>query len=543
MIVIQAKRRFPIVTLLLAGMLAGVSLYADGTDAPPADVKRPVGEGHFLQPPINKPPLDGPLTRVVVIPIRGNIMPDTYGPIPAKVAQARAKDAQLVIFDIETNGGRGDVMEDIITLIRDELSGIRTVAFINSKAFSAGAMIAAACDEIIVRDGSAIGAATPYLPSPTGVVDLPAKIQEKFESAARSLVAALRRKDMTRQNLLQGMITREWELWLIENETTRERRVVRGRDWRHRVRNVPPPTDTKTAAVTVQSDTPWIWLETVVDSQELVSLPADKAYRCGLADGQVADWDALRKRYGIEGEMTYLGNSASEKFVAFLNSSLMQTLLFSAMIFAGYIEFNTPGFGVAGGVALACLGVIVLSRFLFGVANAIEIVVLLVGVVLLAMEIFITPGFGVLGISGIVVIVAALAAMLIPNAPKELPLPRTNMDWSMLTNGLGLAAAGAIAAMVGAGLVAHYLPRTPVLEKLILKVGAAEPDPALSKQSPLLDVQPGDTGVVEATCRPAGKVRFGDDLLDAVSEGAIISPGTTVRVLRRSGNRIVVEEA
>ncbi|MCK5557514.1 MAG: hypothetical protein KAJ01_04010, partial [Candidatus Hydrogenedentes bacterium] len=210
----------------------------------------------------------------------------------------------------------------------------------------------------------------------------------------------------------------------------------------------------------------------------------------------------------------------------------------------GYTEINTPGFGVFGAVAIFCLVLLLSSQFLVGLAQWWEIAILALGVILILLEIFVIPGFGVAGIAGVLLCVIGLLAMIVPNAPNKLPIPSNSMDWDMFSSGLLALSLGFVASLIAAAILSRYLPRIPLFtrNKLILAPAAAADDDPRSEASPMLNIRVGQTGETESMLRPVGVVRFGDDLLDAVSEGEIIEQGRTVRVLHRDGNRIVVEE-
>jgi membrane-bound serine protease (ClpP class) len=133
--------------------------------------------------------------------------------------------------------------------------------------------------------------------------------------------------------------------------------------------------------------------------------------------------------------------------------------------------------------------------------------------------------------------------MILPNAPGKLPIPTTALDWSFLRTGLISLMLTIVFSVVGIVLLAKYLPHTPFLNRLVLaSSGVTEPDTSFTEDSPLRRIEPGDEGTVVGTCRPVGRVLFGDDLLDAVTEGDMIEAGTKVRAIRRSGNCIVIEE-
>ena len=169
-----------------------------------------------------------------------------------------------------------------------------------------------------------------------------------------------------------------------------------------------------------------------------------------------------------------------------------------------------------------------------------EIALFVIGLILIAVEVFVVPGFGAPGIIGAVCCLVGLLAMIIPNAPNKWPIPRTDMDWSIFTNGLMALAIGFLVACVAAMLVARYLPKAPLAGKLLLAApDLAGVDPA-GEHAPIHHVSLGAAGTVEGPCRPVGQVRFGQDLVDAIADGQFIPAGTKVRVVKIEGNRVVV---
>ncbi|MBL7133216.1 MAG: hypothetical protein ISS78_03885, partial [Phycisphaerae bacterium] len=448
-----AGAAFPL--LLAAAVLVGVA--AAGPESGPASdpaavragptTRRVTLKGWFAVPVVQRPPLPKKVTKTFVIPIHDDpIDGNTQAAVQRKVTQCKGKGADLVIFDMDTPGGELRATSKIMHLILKDLKDIRTVAYVNPRASSAGALISITCDEIVVCDHSRLGTSMPIMAGPTGIIPIPHKERGKLESDLRAQARAAIRDNAYDKVLCEGMITIIWEIWLIKNRQTGELSIVRARDWRHRVAKAPPSTQPGVAAIKPPPDAPWTWVETIVDSNELVTLTDEEALRYGFVEHRFETMEDLKKHYNVTGEVTFLGDSASEKFVAFLTSQGVTMLLMMGMIFFAYTEMNTPGFGVAGGIAIACLAVLVAARFLVGLANAIEISALIIGLVLIGLEIFVTPGFGVLGISGVVIVLASLAAMAVPNAPDRLPVPQTDLDWSILEEGLAAMLIGAVLA-------------------------------------------------------------------------------------------------
>ena len=215
-------------------------------------------------------------------------------------------------------------------------------------------------------------------------------------------------------------------------------------------------------------------------------------------------------------------------------------LLFGAAL-CGYIELNVPGFGIPGALALVCLGLLFGGQYLLGMALWWEIALIAVGIVLILLEILVIPGFGVAGVTGALCLLGGLLGIVVPNAPDEWPIPSGEFAWDLLADGAFALGLGFVLALVAMPIVGRFLPKLPLASRLVIAPSEPAEDAPVSTASPMMRVKVGDVGVVESTCRPVGRARFGEDLLDAVSEGSIIEPGTRVRVLRHEGNRLVVE--
>jgi membrane-bound serine protease (ClpP class) len=207
-----------------------------------------------------------------------------------------------------------------------------------------------------------------------------------------------------------------------------------------------------------------------------------------------------------------------------------------------YMEFNTPGFGIAGGLAIGCFAIIFGSHYLIGLTHWWEIGLFCLGVILIGLEIFVIPGFGIAGIGGIICCAIGLMAMVVPNAPTEFPWPQTDLDWSWFGPGLYALGLGFAGGVIGAIILAQYLPKIPLANRLVLGAVQAATDAPATQDAPIMHIKVGDTGTVETMCRPVGQVRFGRELCDATADGTTIEVGAKVRVFERTGNQLIVKE-
>ncbi|MHC4561195.1 MAG: NfeD family protein [Planctomycetota bacterium] len=506
-------------------------------DMPAGAIVRPDG-WYAPRQPIHPPPkLPDEVTAAFLIPIKGGIRPALVEAVKRKIAFCKGKGAELVVFELDTPGGDSDSMNEICDLIIGELKKAHTVAFVNPDAYSAGAVISLACDQIIMGEASKIGAATPIFVGPGGkLMPMSEEERAKFESAARAQIRTLAEHNGHNKALAESMITMRVEVWTIRNDATGQLQLVNPDkdNWRHNVLD-PPDGESKAGAS-------WRYLRRIDGPRELVTLTGLEAVELALADGMAADMDALLKRFNVIDGHIELGDTPLEKLVAFLTTPPVTGLLMMVGLLGLYTEFRTPGVGVPGAVAVLCFAIAFGARYLTGLANWWEIALIVIGVVLLILEVAVIPGFGVAGVAGIVCVLVGLIGIIAINPPGEPPIPQTPLEWSFFYSGLMALCVAFLLAVVGGAFLGRYLPKIPGVNRLVLAPAAEYSETTASPHTPLDHISAGDVGVVEGMCRPVGKVRFGEDLLDAVTEGDMIEAGAEVRVLRRAGNRVVVEK-
>ncbi len=528
--------------LVLVVLCAGARAQ-EADSAPPNWPDAPAGatlreDGWFAPrtPTIPIPQLPDEVTDAYVIPVRDpitNALADTIG---RKVMLCKARGAELVIFDMDTPGGDSRPMKRICDMITEDLAGAYTVAFVNPDAYSAGAIISLACDEIIVTPSTKIGAATPILiDGQGGLVPIPEAERAKFEAPARAEIRLLAEQNGYPIPLCESMITMGIEVWLVRHEQTGELKLVdpAGEGWRQKVAN--PPGDEPDPGAG------WRYLRTVDADDEVLVLTGKQAVQIGLANQSFSDLPGVFRHFGLAGEANRLTDTWSETLVRFLTHPVVAGLLFMLGILGAYTEIRSPGFGVPGFVAIVCFALVFGSRYLSGMAEWWEMAVLAIGLVLLILEVAVIPGFGIAGVAGLICILVGLLAIILPNTPGKLPIPRTDLDWEFFTDGLFSLMMGLVLAVIGVAVLSKYLPKIPIANKLILAAAGPYEQTTATEAAPVHGVVAGDIGVVEGMCRPIGKVRFGEALVDAVTEGDSVEPGRRVRVLHRDGNRVVVE--
>ena len=289
----------------------------------------------------------GPVYRV---PVDGVIELGLAPFIERTLREAEAAGASAVVLDIETPGGRVDAAERIVDAVRN--AGVPVYAFVNMRAFSAGAMIALSARDIYMRPGAVMGAATPV----TGEGQ---KAPEKIVSAMRSEMRALAETRGLDPRIAEAMVDEE------------------------------------------------IAIDGVVESGKLLTLTTAEAVGLGYAQ-EIADWDALVQVLGLaDAAVQQTQTNWAERVVRFLTHPAVAPMLLSIGFLGIIMEIKTPAFGLAGVAGAGALAAFFGSHLLIGLAGWEEMILLSVGIILIMVEMFVIPGFGIAGIAGALAVLAA----------------------------------------------------------------------------------------------------------------------------------------
>lgn len=415
---------------------------------------------------------------VYVVPIDGIIDLGLAPFVERVLAEAETAGARAVVLEINTFGGRVDAA----VLIRDALlrAKVPTVAFVNKRAISAGALISLAAERIVVADGATIGAATPVQMGAPGAPAQP--VAEKTVSYMRKEFRATAESRKRPPLLAEAMVDADV--------------VVKG----------------------------------LVDKGKLLTLTATEALRHGVADFRADTLEALLRHLKLEGaEVRRARPTWGELVVRFLTHPVVGSLLMTVGILGVLVELRTPGFGVPGAVGLASLVLFFWGHWIVRLVGWEELLLVGFGTILLLIELFVTPGFGLPGVVGLVALVAALGLSLLS----------AGATWTAILAAVGRVAIAMLLAVAGALAALQLLPRLPVGRRLILTTELATLVGYGS--APEGDRQwLGKRGTATSPLRPAGIAEFEGERVDVVSEGEFIEPGQPLEVTRIDGNRIVV---
>lgn len=418
---------------------------------------------------------------VYVIPIDGTIDLGLAPFVQRTLTEAAEQQAAAVVLEINTFGGRVDAA----VLIRDALlrTPVRTIAFVNKRAISAGALIALAATTIAMAEGGTLGAATPVAIGAPGGPAQP--VEEKTVSYLRK-----------------------------EFRATAE------------ARKRPPLL----AEAMVDAD---VEVPGLSEKGKLLTLTTDEALEHKLAELRADTVAAVLDAVALGGaEIRRLPQTWAETLVRVLTDPVVSSLLLSLGVLGLIIEVQTPGVGLAGGLGLACLGLFFWGHWLVALAGWEELLLVGTGLVLLIVEVFVTPGFGIAGLLGIGALLGGLGLSLVG----------AGATWDVILRAGGRVAASLLLALLGAAAMLRALPRLPFGRRLVLEQElTAQAGYASAPESDRRWI--GKRGVTVTALRPAGIAEFDGDRVDVVSEGVFIDAGQSIDVLRVDGNRIVVRRA
>jgi len=420
--------------------------------------------------------------NVVVFPVKGNIDLGLSAFLDRSLSGR--SDIQLAVLEINTFGGRVDAAVQMRDLLME--TDIPTVAYVHPRAISAGALIALACDVIAVSPGSSMGAATPIQVQGGEAAPVEAKYVSYLRGEFRSTAESHGRDGAVAEAMVD-------------------------------------------AAVEVEG---------LVTTEELLTLDDGQALSTGIADIRVEQVAELLAALGLDAATRETPEiSWAERLVRFLTDPIVGGLLMSIGMLGIAIELYSPGVGLPGGVGVTCLALFFFGHFMTHLAGIEEIVLIAIGLLLLALEAFVIPGFGAAGIAGLIVLSLGLILALVG----------LDIRVSMQTGDLWMAALRVMASL-GLAVMAfaaflYVAPQSRFGKWLVLKATvrgeasrrSVRGEPKLTDEELM-----GRRGVTLSDLRPSGTARFGAERVDVLSEGNWVPKGTDVKVVEVRGNRVVV---
>ncbi len=423
------------------------------------------------------------------VPIEGTIDLGLPPFIQRMIDKAESENATAIIFDINTFGGRVDAA----TQIKDAILGsdITTIAFINRRAISAGALISLSCEKIYMTGGGLIGAAT--------AVDMSGKKgSEKVISFMREEMASTAEKRGRNKEIARGMVDEELNFsHLVINGDSISVNDIEGRK-----------------------------------DGKLISLTTEQAIKYRIADGTAESIEALMDTlsYGSF-EVKESSENWSESIVRFLTNPVVASLLTTFGFLGILFELQSPGWGIPGFVGLTCLILSLSVSYIAQLATMSDMIFILTGLSLILLEMLVIPGFGIVGIGGIGFMLYGLYLLLLPEVPVGEEVLGQAMDGFLI---------GLVGAIIGIVLLGKLMIRSKFWEQLTAP-SSQKKDQGFSNTQGWEDLQ-GKLAITDTDLHPSGWINIDNQRIFVLSEGGFIEKGKKVAILSVDGNRVLVRE-
>jgi membrane-bound serine protease (ClpP class) len=483
-----------------------------------AEDRAEVAKAYELPSTSDDPTLGGPINPLV-IQIKGRIDTIKESYLLRRINQAAAEKVNLIIFEMNSPGGLVEPAQKVARAISD-LKGVKTVAFLNDRALGAAALIPLACDRIAFGKNSRLGNITQQLVSESET--------ESIDEDMRDVLAKVASK-MAEDKGHPGAVVKAMV----------DPRVL-----------VSKARDKATGAVVYVTnrqidDEPARYevLEVPKSAEEILTLDDKNARDFGMSNMTVRDFDELQTQLGLRGRAIRRDSPTwVDGLVSTLNTSWMKGLLLFVGFFMLVLELKLPGIGLPAILSALAFLLYFWSSYLGGTADQLEIMLFVVGLICLGLELFVFPGYGVFGMSGVLLVLVSVVM-----ASHTFVWPTQEYEYKEMGKTLIRILVILFSVLAGAVAFGRYFPSLPFFNRMVLKADAEDADALAFGAKPLMDADPaltfllGETGRTTTVLRPIGKARFGELLVEVTADGAYIEPDRLVEVVEVHGSRVIVK--
>jgi membrane-bound serine protease (ClpP class) len=429
--------------------------------------------------------------RVYILPIRDEIEQSMAYLVRRGVKEAMDMKADALILHMDTPGGRGDSMKEIMEAVSKFEPRNQTYTLVDKEAFSAGAFISACTRSIFMTPGSTIGAASPVVMGSDG--GSPQELPPKFVSAYASMIRAAAEQNGHNPEVFDAMVNKQRGLMIEGKEIVAKGDIL------------------------------------TLTTEEAVR-PYGKVPKPLLSQGTVKDLNTFIRQIGGDPATAVTLKPTGFEQVARLITMAAPFLMMLGMLL-GYLEFKTPGFGLFGMGAALCFAIFFFGHYIAGLTGYEPLLLFGAGVLLIVVELFLFPGIILPALTGVALIAAALLYSMVDRYPGDPVIPTV----AQLQGPTVKLMAGFAFSLIGIALLGRYLPKRVLYSDL---EAATIGGPSLPRAG---EIKIGDQGLALTLLRPSGTAQFDGRPVDVVTEGGLIEKGAYVKVIQVEGFRIVVE--
>ena len=459
-------------------------------------------------------------SKPVLIQFHGEINGFLTGFFNRSMDKAEAAEADLIILEVDSPGGLKIESLQMARRLRD--CEAYTVVIVENEGISGGSLVSLGCDEIQINPDAKLGDSgeIAFDPEQWAFRLIEPKVESYLSRDARDLAESKGRNP----DLAEAMVDSDHLVYSKRGDDGKLELTAASSD------------------EVLKPDPPW---ELIIETKKgrFLTVSGQRAVELELAQGHASARQGIADELNIDlAKTTVFEPTMTDHTIHFLNGWWISALIILIGLIALWVELSAPGLGIGGLIAGLCALLFFWSHFLGGTAGWLEVMLFIAGIGFIAAEIFVIPGFGVAGISGLLLMFASVVL-----ASQNFVIPTTAMDWNQLFTSIIVTTIVGVCFLIAAFFITRQMGSLPIFKGIILDsdLGREDNEPALGDgkdqvQPTYAGVSVGDFGVADSLLRPAGRVKINGRVVDVVSDGSFVDQGTRIRVTKIHGNVITV---
>lgn len=459
------------------------------------------------------------LPKAVIIPVKDEFDPLLLTTVKRRTEEAKKQGIKLIIYKVNSPGGYLHIAFELSNYVFNLPDDIKTIAFVDQEAISAAALFSLACDDLYMKANSSIGDCEPItVGGADGYKTLGSKIQSPLRERFRSFAI----KNGYPVLLAEAMVTAKLKVYRLTDKDSGDISFMRDEDYQ---------------ILNEEEKKQFSKREIVSHGGELLTLTTQEAIDLGFSEGTLPTAKDLVKELGYEEDVPISNVTETEAFIDKLDK--YSGLFIVIAIFCLYLELKTPGIGIFGAASAVSFAIFFIGKFYTGQANYMEVTLFVLGMALLALELFVFPGFGLAGLAGFILIIASLTL-----AMQDFSIPNHKEHWSILISNLSVVCGSFLIATLVFGVILFLMPHSGIQFLPGLVHSKNTPDSQrqhkydMPEETPLI----GKRGISITPLMPGGKIDIDGKHYQVAAKDGWVDKGVNIQVVSQEGNQITVEK-
>ena len=452
--------------------------------------------------------------KAVIIPVEGEVKKLLFTTIKRRTEKAIADGCTVIVYRVKSPGGHLGAAFDMSNYVFNLSDNIHTIAYVENEAYSAAALFSLSCDDLYMKPRSAIGDCEPIMMVEGGYKTAGEKVQTVLKERFRSY---------SRENgypviLAQSMVSSELKILSITEISTGNTEIIRSEDWE---------------IMSKEKQKKYKDIKILSHKGDLLTLSSSESLEMGFSSGTFKTPQDMLKALNYTEHADIINVNKTEKVIDQMES--IAPLFIIAAIFFLYLELKTPGIGVFGALSAVAFCAFFVGKYYEGQATYMEVTLFIIALALIALEIFVFPGFGIAGLTGVILMFISLVL-----AMQDFIIPSTELEYNIVIGNMSdiilyiLIATGVFIALL------YILPKSKisVLPGIVNDDSQNNEELTVDKEKLHLE---GKIGTAITEFMPGGKVEIEGEIYQAGSVSGWIEKDADVVVVKQEGNLLQVK--